>query len=45
LGEEGMQPDAKTAAAQDKPSAAAHQVKGTAVCSHCGNEADMWIDL
>jgi hypothetical protein len=21
------------------------KVKGTAVCSHCGNEADMWIDL
>ena len=21
------------------------KVKGTAVCSHCGNEADMWIDI
>ncbi len=21
------------------------RVKGTAVCSHCGNEADMWVDL
>lgn len=21
------------------------QVKGSATCSHCGNEADMWIDL
>ena len=20
-------------------------VKGTGVCSHCGNEADMWIDI
>jgi DNA-directed RNA polymerase subunit M/transcription elongation factor TFIIS len=20
-------------------------VQGTATCSHCGNEADMWIDL
>lgn len=22
-----------------------HQMKGHGVCSHCGNEADMWIDL
>jgi hypothetical protein len=21
------------------------KVKGHAVCSHCGNEADMWIDI
>ena len=21
------------------------KVKGSAVCSHCGNEADMWIDM
>lgn len=21
------------------------KVKGSAVCSHCGNEADMWIDI
>ena len=21
------------------------RVKGTATCSHCGNESDMWIDL
>jgi len=21
------------------------QVKATAVCSHCGNEADMWIEM
>ena len=21
------------------------RVKGTATCTHCGNEADMWIDL
>jgi DNA-directed RNA polymerase subunit M/transcription elongation factor TFIIS len=21
------------------------KMKGTAVCTHCGNEADMWIDL
>jgi len=22
-----------------------HRVKGHATCTHCGNEADMWIDL
>ena len=22
-----------------------HRVKGTATCTRCGNEADMWIDL
>lgn len=22
-----------------------HRVKGTGTCSHCGNEADMWVDL
>lgn len=21
------------------------RVKGSAVCTHCGNEADMWIDM
>jgi hypothetical protein len=21
------------------------RVKGTSTCTHCGNEADMWIDL
>jgi hypothetical protein len=24
---------------------ASKRVKGHAVCTHCGNEADMWIDL
>ena len=27
-----------------KPDEHAHQVKGSATCSHCGSEADMWID-
>ena len=27
-----------------KPSEA-HRVRGRGVCTHCGNEADMWIDL
>ncbi len=31
-----MQPDKD---AQDK------EVKGQAKCSHCGNEADVWIDM
>lgn len=22
-----------------------NKVKGTAICIHCGNEADMWVDL
>lgn len=22
-----------------------HRVRGHGVCTHCGNEADMWIDL
>lgn len=22
-----------------------HKLHGTGVCSHCGNEADMWVDL
>ena len=26
-------------------SAEKSKIKGQAVCSHCGNEADMWIDL
>jgi hypothetical protein len=21
------------------------KIKGTATCSHCGNEADMWLDI
>jgi DNA-directed RNA polymerase subunit M/transcription elongation factor TFIIS len=24
---------------------AGKKVRGTATCSHCGNEADMWIEL
>jgi hypothetical protein len=30
---------------QKAASQAADRVKGTATCSHCGNEADMWLDL
>jgi hypothetical protein len=39
--ESGEVPKAETAGAASPPK----KVKGTATCSHCGNEADMWIDL
>ena len=29
---------------KDPQSGDKEKVKGHAVCSHCGNEADMWID-
>ena len=28
-----------------KASASEKRVMGTATCSHCGNEADMWIEI
>ncbi|GBC63371.1 hypothetical protein DENIS_4365 [Desulfonema ishimotonii] len=34
----------KGAAAVPEPGKTRH-VKGTGTCSHCGNEADMWIDI
>lgn len=41
--------DAPPAAAANKsePTSppADQKVKGQATCSHCGNEADMWVDL
>jgi hypothetical protein len=27
------------------PSASAKQLKGTGTCSHCGNEAEIWVDM
>lgn len=27
------------------PSPPSRKVKGQATCTHCGNEADMWVDL
>ena len=27
-----------------KPATEPNKIKGTATCTHCGNEADMWID-
>lgn len=32
------------AAVETKADAAPHKIKGHATCTHCGNEADMWID-
>ena len=26
-------------------SASAKQLKGTGTCSHCGNEAEIWVDM
>ena len=37
---EEVEPDAQTGQAGAQP----HQLKGSATCSHCGSEADMWID-
>lgn len=34
-----------TAAPANEPSPEPHRAKGRGVCAHCGNEADMWIDL
>ncbi len=30
---------------QEQPSGEAPRVKGTGVCTSCGSEADMWIDI
>ena len=32
------------ATATGEPEKHPHQVKGSATCTQCGNEADMWID-
>jgi hypothetical protein len=39
--------EAQQAAAPDaEPQASEHhKVKGHGVCSHCGNEADIWVDI
>lgn len=39
--------DSETTTPTPEPAAEAQkkkQAKGTATCTHCGNEADMWID-
>lgn len=27
------------------PEKKAHKVKGTGTCTHCGTEADIWVDM
>ncbi|MGD9331022.1 MAG: hypothetical protein PVJ53_06905 [Desulfobacterales bacterium] len=41
LEEEAVSPPA----ASHAPPVEKHQAKGHGVCTHCGNEADMWVDL
>ncbi|MBU0987140.1 MAG: hypothetical protein KKH68_07790 [Proteobacteria bacterium] len=36
---------AKTPPNQPDDTKPKQRVKGSATCSHCGNEADMWLDL
>ena len=39
-------PQAAASAPPSTPEAPpARKVKGQATCTHCGNEADMWVDL
>jgi hypothetical protein len=38
-------PEASAAPPQGEPTPETHRVKGHGVCAHCGNEADMWVDL
>jgi DNA-directed RNA polymerase subunit M/transcription elongation factor TFIIS len=37
-------PPQETAVENKADGAPPHKVKGHATCTHCGNEADMWID-
>ncbi|MDJ0783363.1 MAG: hypothetical protein QNJ22_15405 [Desulfosarcinaceae bacterium] len=36
---------AESAPVSAPPTETGQKVKGTATCSHCGNEAEMWITL
>lgn len=40
-----LEAEPSEAQAQSEAAPRAHRVKGQGVCAHCGNEADMWIDL
>jgi hypothetical protein len=42
LEEEPDQPPMETQTPQPSET---HLVKGRGVCTHCGNEADIWVDL
>jgi hypothetical protein len=37
--------DQPSMGAQAQKPSEAHRVKGHGVCQHCGNEADIWVDL
>jgi len=43
--EEVDAPEPVSAAPEAKPKEAKQKVKGHTVCSQCGNEADMWIEI
>ncbi|MFP4306053.1 MAG: hypothetical protein ACLFRG_02775 [Desulfococcaceae bacterium] len=38
-------PETPAAPPQGDPTPETRRAKGHGVCAHCGNEADMWIDL
>ena len=42
---EDTPPPAATAPPEPSADPPSPKVKGQATCTHCGNEADMWIDL
>jgi len=44
LESEDAKPVAKPAVSDSTDDKAKGKTKGSAVCSQCGNEADMWID-
>ena len=37
--------DEPSAAPKTRKTSESRLVKGHGVCTHCGNEADMWVDL
>lgn len=43
--EEASEAEAAPATVTPEPEAEPSRVRGKGVCSHCGNEADMWVDL
>ena len=38
-------PEETPSNAPEKPKPAKQRVKGSGTCTHCGSEADMWIDI
>lgn len=43
--EEEETPAQNAAPAAAPPKAKGHKTRGHAVCTHCGGEADIWLDL